>query len=176
MAPPKSARAARRWDEGVQFDSLLERRHSVMMTQLRIPWTRNVWTFHQIRLADGSLVSYTPDFVVRLPEPCLVEIKPRYPYDDELRKCEAACRQMAGAMSVLLLFHTDFRCPFEVSRQQHASYEHSDGVRGMRYSWDRRRVAWTPATSPTRCARAARAARSTRGRAWTTRPASATPR
>lgn len=128
--------------DGVLYDSLLERRHALMMKELGIRFQRPAFTFHDVILTGGRTSSYTPDFVVYPVDPesgrttcLLLEIKPRYPYDDELYKAMCACR--TSLLPVVIFFNTSFRCPFEARPEPngHGDYGHSDGVRGILFSW-----------------------------------------
>lgn len=128
--------------EGVQFDSHLEKRHAAMMTALNINWSRTAPTIHGIELGSGATVSYTPDFVVDIPngvitQTYLIEIKPCYPYDDEIRKCMGACKQIK-VMPLFLFYNSDFRCPFAErwNGSGHGDYAHHSGVRAMKFSWN----------------------------------------
>jgi hypothetical protein len=127
--------------DGVVFHSLLERRHAAMLTALGLAWTREALTVHGVRLGDGSVVSYTPDFLVTPEDPraplVLLEIKPRYPYDDEMAKCSGVCAQLRT--TIALLYNTTFSCPFAeraTRRGAQGDYVHADAVRGMLWSWD----------------------------------------
>lgn len=122
---------------GVEFDSHLERCHAVLMSQLHIPWSRTTPTIHGISLGNGRIVSYTPDFIVELDgRPCLLEIKPRYPYDDELRKATGACAQLK-VMPLFLFYNTEFRAPFAElwAGSGQGDYRHHDGVRAIKFTW-----------------------------------------
>ena len=121
------------------FDSLLERRHAAMMTLLRMTWTRDCVTFHNV--GSGS---YTPDFTVDtfhggITQTYLVAIKPCYPYDDELSTCEAARRRLQTT-PVALLYTSVFACPFadRAPRGEQGEYAHHSGVRGLKFTWDSR--------------------------------------
>jgi hypothetical protein len=127
--------------DGVVFHSLLERRHATMLTALGLAWTRAAPTLHGVHLGDGHVVSYTPDFLVTPKDPntpiVLLEIKPRYPYDDEMAKCAAVCAQLRA--TIALLYNTTFACPFAARaarRGTQGDYVHADAVRGMLWSWD----------------------------------------
>lgn len=130
--------------EGVEFDSYLEKSHAMMMTLLSIKWQRNAPTVHGIEMGDGRKVSYTADFVVDLPnglltQTYLIEIKPQYPYDDEIRKAIGACTQLK-VLPLFLFYNTKFRCPFEErwTGAGHGDYRHHDGIRGIKFSWNPR--------------------------------------
>lgn len=126
--------------DGVQYDSLLERRHAAVFDALGVEWTRSAPTFHDLAITGGRVVSYTPDFVLYAAAdggaPAYVEIKPRYPYDDEILKCTGACAQTRATF--YLLYNTRFVVPF-ASRAEgdgQGDYAHHEGVRGLRFSWD----------------------------------------
>ena len=128
--------------EEVQFDSHLEKRHAAMMTALNIRWSRTTPTIHGVELGSGTIVSYTPDFVVDIPngiitQTYLIEIKPCYPYDDEIRKCVEACTQMK-VVPLFLFYNSDFRCPFAErwNGSGHGDYAHDKGVRALKFSWN----------------------------------------
>ena len=137
----------------VEFDSLLEKRHAAMMTRLGLRWNRVPPTIHEVCLSDGTMHSYNPDFRV-LPRirpgsakpyegeearPFVIEIKPRYPYDDEIRKCTETVAQLGTSVVLFYGGSPHFGMPFDhrpaVSGMQ-GSYAHADGVRGIRFSWE----------------------------------------
>ena len=128
--------------DGVTFDSLLERKHAVMLTALGVRWTRNAPTFHDIVVTHARVVSYTPDFVLYTPHEgaVYVEIKPRYPYDDELLKCMGACELTRAPF--YLMYNTRFVLPFALRAEGpgQGDYAHHEGVRGIRFAWDGDRV------------------------------------
>ena len=124
------------------FHSVLEGRHACMMDAVGIEWTRNVPTFHGVLLGDGSMVSYTPDFMLHVRRrPIVVEIKPQYPYDDEVRRAMAVAFHYRGTQTeVFILFNTSFHSPFAARKTEadgvQGSYGHASGVRGIRFYWD----------------------------------------
>lgn len=128
--------------DGVTFDSLLERKHAVMLTALGVRWTRNAPTFHDIVVTHERVVSYTPDLVLYTAHEGVVyvEIKPRYPYDDELLKCMGACELTRAPF--YLMYNTRFVPPFSPRAEGHGQgdYAHHEGVRGIRFAWDGDRV------------------------------------
>ncbi|RPF81768.1 MAG: hypothetical protein CBC65_001895 [Rhodothermaceae bacterium TMED105] len=128
--------------KNIEFDSHLERCHAVMMSLLGIKWSRYAPTVPGIELGSGRIVSYTPDFVVDIPngvytQTYMIEIKPQYPYDDEIRKAIGACAKMK-VMPLFLFYNTQFCTPF-ASRwtgHGHGDYKHHNGIRGIKFSWD----------------------------------------
>jgi hypothetical protein len=133
--------------DGVETHSLLEKRHACLLSLLNVKWSRDAPTVHGILLSNGRTTSYTPDFVVDMEDEggtertCLVEIKPRYPYDDELRKARGACSVLKGT-PLFLFYNTRFRSPFSSrpSSYGQGDYGHHEGVRGIRMEWRGGRV------------------------------------
>jgi hypothetical protein len=130
--------------DGVVYDSICERRHKCVMEHLGIPYKRTAWTFHDIHLsATARTCSYTPDYIAYPRNPItgateclLMEIKPRYPYDQEIERAMGAVAQ--SRIPLVILFNTVFRCPFDVRPEtpgEQGKYEHADGVRGIRLEW-----------------------------------------
>lgn len=125
-----------------EFDSHLERCHAVMMSLLGIKWSRDAPTIPGIELGNGRIVSYTPDFVVDIPnviytQTYMIEIKPQYPYDDEIRKAIGACAKMK-VMPLFIFYNTKFCTPFAErwKGHGHGDYKHHNGIRGIKFSWD----------------------------------------
>ena len=128
--------------EGVDFHSHLERSHALLLTLLGIEWKRDETpTANAVDLGD-YVSTYTPDLtlydtVSEPPVARLVEIKPRYPYDEEIQKAVEMVRNVR--IPLVLLYNTTFRSPF-CARPPHANrqgkYEHADGVRGMQFSYN----------------------------------------
>jgi hypothetical protein len=130
--------------EGWDFDSRLERHHAIMLSLLNIEWSRVAPTVHGIKIGSGRTVSYTPDFLAyvasgsdRRRTACLIEIKPRYPYDDEIRKAMGACASLR-AIPVFLFYNTEFKSPFADAwhGQGHGNYDHHEGIRALKFSWN----------------------------------------
>lgn len=128
---------------GVDFDSLLEKRHAAMMSLLKLKWSRDAPTVPGIAMGNGRIVSYTPDFVVDIPytnsytQTYLVEIKPCYPYDDEIRKAMGAVEKLK-VMPLFLFYNTEFTCPFAErwTGSGHGDYRHNAGIRALKFSWN----------------------------------------
>ena len=93
-----------------------------------------------VRLSNGRSVDYTFDFILyKAPhgdETMMVEIKPCYPYDDDLVKCRATCTVLRRP--VLLMYNTTFAPPFcaRWGGVGMPAYDHSDAVRGMLFVWE----------------------------------------
>jgi hypothetical protein len=123
--------------DGMQFDSLLELRHFVVMKTLGMQPIRSPMTHHGINVF-GKTVSYTIDFKVEVDgEICFVEIKPAYPYDEEVVRVKSIVEMTH--VTCFLMYNTVFDCPFMDSRpyEHKDAYSHSAAVRGMKYSWDK---------------------------------------
>ena len=94
-------------------------------------------------MGSGRIVSYTPDFVVDIPytnaytQTYLIEIKPCYPYDDEIRKAMGAVEKLK-VMPLFLFYNTEFTCPFAErwTGSGHGDYRHDAGVRALKFSWN----------------------------------------
>ena len=115
----------------VEFDSLLEKRHAAMMTRLGMRWSRVPPTIHNVSLSDGMSHSYNPDFRV-LPRnrppgtplycgeegrPFVIEIKPRYPYDDEIKKCTETVFQLGTTVILFYGGSPSFVLPLSSARK-----------------------------------------------------------
>ena len=134
---------AEREHEGDEYDSLLEKRHATIMRVLGMEFCRSkpgVPRFDvQLPNEDEQWHVYQPDFSVYNEDgTCdIVEIKPRYPYDDEMRRCEQVARQTRAR--VFLLYGTHMTIPFSCKKRKNGempSYEHAEGIRGMLFQWD----------------------------------------
>ena len=140
--------------DGVVFHSKLEYRHELMMRALGMEVEREAVT-----VKIDHLRSYTPDFAVVRQTVCRhvarpegdvgeyshVEIKPCYPYDDEMDKARAAARRLR--CGVVIMYNSCFRPPFGSARPKGAAcaYGHARGVRACASS----RTAPCATTSPT---------------------------
>ena len=119
------------------FDSLLERRHAALMSELSVSFSRSNVPCYKVELSDG-VHSYTPDFLLYTADGAaqVIEIKPCYPHDDELRRCEQVCRKARS--TVFLMYGGTFTPPFSSrkrTRDELPTYPHADGVRGIKFSW-----------------------------------------
>lgn len=125
-----------RTEQVFTYDSFLERKHAEMMQNLGIECSRNVPSMHDIDIGGSRTVDYTPDFTVlnQNGERYIVEIKPRFPYDVEVRRCIGYCKQLPER-KLVLLYNTKFVCPYSSDKndQGQGDYKHSDGVRGMMF-------------------------------------------
>lgn len=126
-----------------EYDSLLEKRHATVMRLLGMEFCRTkpgVARFDvQLPNEDEQWHVYQPDFNIYNEDgTCdIVEIKPRYPYDDEMRRCEQVAQQTRAR--VFLLYGTQMTVPFSCKKRKNGelpSYEHSEGIRGMLFQWD----------------------------------------
>ena len=108
--------------ELVRFDSRLERDHFVFLTALG----QRVRREESASFFTGTQ-GYCPDFRwMSRGRWVWLEIKPRFPTDEEIRRCEALARQ---GHAVALLYG-DVKAPF--SRQVgRSSYAHANGTRAM---------------------------------------------
>ena len=93
-------------------------------------------TVHGIDVRMPRRVAYTPDLVVTTPkgQKIVVEIKPRYPYDVEIRRCIGYVEQLP-CYALVLLFNTMFGSPFAgvPPDDEQGSYDHADCVRGIMF-------------------------------------------
>lgn len=126
-APLKRPRPAAQCTKyrGRWFKSLLEACHAFMFDKLEVEWEYEQQTIHD---ADGH--SYTIDFWL----PGLltyVEIKPRPPYDDEMKRCVQQCARTRR--DVVLLYNTGFVTPVAGAPTGRPGYEHADGIRGIKF-------------------------------------------
>lgn len=125
--------------EGLQFDSVLEYRHSILASALGIPFRREDVPCFTVELDDNKY-SYTPDLLFyskHHTDTTIVEIKCRYPYDDELRRCRAVAETLRG-VRVVLLYGNSMTPPFASGKRPRDSsgYEHADGIRGISFQWN----------------------------------------
>lgn len=122
--------------DGIQFDSVCEARHYITMQALGLKVCREPLSINITSVLPGEWPQtwYNPDVLVTDPYKgtVLIEIKPCYPYDEEIVRCEAACRFMR--LPVILFYGTDFRSPYEITRPPSRSYEHSHGPRGIQWN------------------------------------------
>jgi hypothetical protein len=123
--------------DGIHFDSVCEARHYLTMTALGLEARREPVSVEITDLLpDGwPQTWYNPDVLVVDPYKgtMLVEIKPCYPYDDEVLRCEAACRRLR--LPILLFYGTDFRSPYEITRPANRSYAHAQGPRAIQWTF-----------------------------------------
>lgn len=143
-------RFARLVEDKGPFGSHLEKRHAAMMTALGMEWDAQGLIVPGVRLGSGEYHTYTPDFVVQVLGPCssraqgrattvVVEIKPRYPYDEESRKCMAVCARLRNT-PVVLFYNDVFRNPYEERplHSEQGEYPQHYAVRGIQFWWDDR--------------------------------------
>jgi hypothetical protein len=117
--------------DGHAFKSILEAKHAFFFNAIGLAWEYERYTIHGIGVENAS---YTIDFW--LPDlATYVEIKPREPYDPQRLKCEELCRRMRR--DVVLLYNTQFTVPYAEKEERGLAYEHSEGIRGMRWRFDR---------------------------------------
>ena len=125
-----------RTEQIFSYDSFLEKKHAEMMQNLGIECSRNVPSIHDIHIGGSRTVDYTPDFTAlnQNGERYILEIKPRFPYDVEVRRCIGYCKQLPER-KLVLLYNTKFVCPYSSDKndQGQGDYKHSDGVRGMMF-------------------------------------------
>ena len=123
--------------DGIRFDSVCEARHHITMTELGIEARREPLSIDITDLLpDGwPQTWYNPDVLVIDPYKgtMLVEIKPCYPYDEEILRCEAACRRLH--LPIILFYGTEFRSPYEVTRPADRSYAHAQGPRAILWTF-----------------------------------------
>lgn len=118
---------------GCAFKSLLEAKHACFFTSLGLQWHYEGSSTHRVGPQNAT---YTIDFW--LPDiQTHVEIKPRTPYDTQRVLCEELCRRWR--QDVVLLYNTTFTVPFAEAEEDGLAYEHADGIRGMRWRFDRER-------------------------------------
>lgn len=126
-----------------EYDSLLEKRHAIVMRALGMEFCRSkpgVPRYDvQLPNEEEKWHVYQPDFNIYNDDgSCdIVEIKPRYPYDDEMRRCEQVAHQTRAR--VFLLHGTQMTIPFSCKKRKNGelpSYEHAEGIRGMLFQWD----------------------------------------
>jgi hypothetical protein len=109
---------------GTHFRSRLEARTARLMTLLGVRYVYEPCSFN-----IGGGHSYTPDFW--LPDLKLyIEVKPAYPYVEELQRCEAVARM---GFDIALLYG-DVGLPWaHLGGAADRSYEHSRNYRGIRW-------------------------------------------
>jgi hypothetical protein len=144
IPPPSTVTKRPREDDGIMhdgytFDSHLEVRHYKLMKALGFKPIRNVTTYSGIVLSDGREHCYTTDLRITLPQDgyTFIEIKPAYPYMDEMRKCMSLCVQ--SERTVILLYNTQFIPPFTDAPLSAADgtaildYVQRNAVKGIRF-------------------------------------------
>lgn len=129
------------WYNRHHFRSRLEARHAILYDWLSIPWTyeRETITLIDARYGDDQRPqSYTPDFTLRhvfIPllrsdapfDAVHVEVKPAWPHDDEIDKCE---RYATVCQQPILLAYGKVAPSYAPSAGARA-YAHSRGLRFM---------------------------------------------
>lgn len=124
------------FDRGTRFDSALEWRTSIFLQSLGIDYIAKGIPHFGVKYQDAPH-DYTPDFTIYDAtdgSPTDVEIKPHFPYDDELRKCEQVVAQRHTPM-VLMYGEPTIAC-FSSEAGKHSGYQHASGMRGIRFEWD----------------------------------------
>lgn len=134
------------------YRSKLEAKHAALYTNLHLVWTYERYTLslESPRYGDASTQSYTPDFALHnidIPllrqqqyiqqqmyfvSEIMVEVKPAWPHDDELRKCELVA--LRTRRPLLLAYgrikNPHARCrPSSDDLNSEKNYGHSDGLR-----------------------------------------------
>ena len=145
---------------GVQYDSILEFRHHLFFSALRIKHIREPLTMHRL---GKEAYSYTIDFLLQGvaidkllnvphgPEQFVfVEVKPCHPTHKEMQRCENFCREQRRP--VLLMFGSTFAHPLEddtnynkkpstAERYQRIS-KRKDAIRGWLCYYENDDVIW----------------------------------
>tara|TARA_B100001540_G_C15726850_1_gene605730 strand:- start:100 stop:1269 length:1170 start_codon:yes stop_codon:yes gene_type:complete len=124
------------FDRNTRYDSALEWRTSILMETLGISFIAKGIPHFGVKY-QGAGHDYTPDFTLYDAidgSPTDLEIKPQFPYDDELRKCEQVVAQRHTPM-VLMYGEPTIAC-FSADAGKHSGYEHARGMRGIRFDWD----------------------------------------
>jgi hypothetical protein len=125
--PPKRQRVTQStWREtrylGILYRSVLEARHAVFMTTLGVDFSYEPVSIH------GAGTTYTPDFYLPA-QNLFVEIKPCFPYIDEMVKCQNVSRK---GFQIALLYGTNWTPPFaRCESSGKREYRHSNAIRGM---------------------------------------------
>jgi hypothetical protein len=126
-------------DAGEQYDSLLEYRHACVMKELGIPFVRPAPILPSVDICENGVmrtVTYNPDFYLLTEPPAFVEIKPAFPYDVAQERCISACRKYR--LDFILLYNSEFRISScGQAEVPPGSYEHTSGIRGILYAWNR---------------------------------------
>jgi hypothetical protein len=118
---------------GVTYRSRLEARFSIFLKALSV---ENEYERHTFVMNNGQ--RYTPDFY--LPgQKLYVELKPAYPYAEEMARCRELC--MRG-ISCALVFGSQFTPPFDAEPEHgRKPYAHKEALRGMTWTKAGRRAA-----------------------------------
>lgn len=128
------------WVDNAVLDSILEFRHTVLAKELGLTYeAQDVGAFHL-----GDFGAYNPDAILRdvllfenadATSMCYVEIKPRYPQEPALRKCERLAEKHGHPV---LLMYGNMRQPFDRgnkrSKNEMPSYAHANGLRSMLFT------------------------------------------
>jgi len=114
--------------QGTLYRSRLEARWSFFMDVLEVPHTYERVSF------DLSSGRYTPDFWL-LQQKCFVEIKPAFPHQEALNKCE----EVAALGFDIVLLGGDVGLPF-LPESGGRTYAHKNCARGIGWSADGLRV------------------------------------
>jgi hypothetical protein len=122
---------------GHRYDSVLEARVAVFLTSLCISYSPHCVIYrinkpaHLLSEGDPDNPSkspreYTPDFTI---PNMVVEVKPTYPTDDEMRRCECvACHCL---MSIVCLYGDPGVMPYRAEGGQKRDRDHQRGMRGL---------------------------------------------
>lgn len=121
---------------GFKYDSRLETQHACFFESMNISYDPHCVT---VMLRDGELETYyTPDFYLKDigPHGTHVEIKPRYPHEEEWMKAELMAKNFRCDVLVLygrfeagMPFSNENKSAASLSSRRH--YKHHDAIRGI---------------------------------------------